>query len=217
MKQLVTALVAAIALLAPSAQAHFIFLELNETGLAMRLAEAPGEKSEKALQEKAKPMAVKTDKGEAIETSFGENALAGKVGAETKVVSGSLEYGILDREAQGRGVFMLMYHAKGARTAADAATKLGLPVEIVVEVVDKELKIQVLKNGEPAPAAELTVYSPGADDIELDADDKGQAKLPLPGTGLLGVRAMVREDKAGESGGKPYTFIRHYSTLTFHS
>jgi hypothetical protein len=39
--------------------------------------------------------------------------------------------------------------------------------------------------------------------------------VDLPKEGWVGIRAMVAEDKSGEHDGKPYTMVRHYSTLTF--
>lgn len=213
--QLATALTMAALCFAPQTSAHFIFLELKDDSVAMRFSEAPGEETEKELQEKAKPMAVKTDSGTAVTMAFGEDALSGTVAAEIKAVSGSLDYGVLDRGSQGRGVFMLVYHAKGVRSLAEAATKLGLPVEVIAEAKEGQLEIQVLRDGAPAAGAELTLSIEGKEDLELNADEMGKAKVALPEKGTLGIRAMVREEKAGEADGKAYTFVRHYSTLTF--
>lgn len=201
-----------------TAQAHFIFLQFENGKVSMRLAEGPADASGKDLQEKIAPVQVKTAKGDVLTMVSGQEALWADAGPDVNVVTASFEYGVLDRSAQGRGVFMLLYHAKAAKTAAEAATKAGLPVEVVAEVKDGTLHIEVLNDGKPAPAAELTIAQEGyAEVIEEDTDAQGKATVPVSSEGWIAIRAMVPQEKSGESNGTGFTAVRHYSTLVFPS
>lgn len=203
-------------MLGMSAQAHFVFLRFADTIVEMGFAEAPAEETPRDLQERVMPAKVRTASGEVLEFTSAEHALEAPVADDVDLAAGSLEYGVLDRSAQDRGVFMLYYHAKGVRDGAKAGENAGLPVEVIGRLNGAELEIEVLHEGKPAAMAELTISQEGgAEDIELDTDEAGKAKVTLENSGLVGVRAMVREDKAGEHDGTAYTLVRHYSTLTF--
>lgn len=197
------------------ARAHFIFIELppNEAGVArMRLAEEPLEASNKELQEKCAPMAVKTGDGQAVTFEFGEDAMSAKVEEATPLLLGSLDYGIMTRG----GEYLLVYHAKSARTPEIAAQEAGLPVEVLGEVKEGNLIVTVLQGGKPAAGSELVVNLPTADEqAKATTNEAGQATFPIEPGGWVGVRAKVQEARTGTHGDKEYNEVRSYSTLTF--
>lgn len=197
------------------ARAHFIFLELAEdAAVTMRFSEVPGEATKSWLQELAAPMVVRDVNGETVAMSPGEGALTGKASPGTRVVRGSLDYGVLDREKEGRGVFMLVYHAKGVAGMDVADKPVGMPLEVLASEADGRLTVTVLRGGKPVAGAEVVVSVAGVElEGELASDASGEVSLALPGPGVLGVRALVKEDRQGEAEGKTYSQVRHYTTL----
>ena len=201
-----------------AAQAHFIWIELPPelaTAAHMRFAEEPGEATSADMQALAAPMAVKTAGGDAVTFAPGDDALTAAVAEDVAAAGGTLDYGVLDRSEGGRGVFMLVYHAKAARTLADAAEPMGLPLEVIASEADGTVTVTVLHNGEPAAGAELQVFLPAVlEPAETTTGTDGKATFDVSGTDWLGVRAMVPEEKSGEHDGKAYDLVHHYSTLT---
>lgn len=201
---------------APLANAHFIWLELDADTpelLQVRFSEEPLEETTADLQAKAAPMAIHAADASPIATAIGEGALEGKAPADTPLVAGTIQYGVMDR---GGEVYMLVYHAKGTRGAEPAAKASGLPVEIVGEVKDDALTITVLHDGKPvADSALVAVLPQELEHVEGKTDAAGQATFPLTEGGWVGIRAMVPVEGAGEHDGKTYERSRHYSTLTF--
>lgn len=197
--------------------AHFMWLELPaETPgeVHLRFTEEPQEKTRQSMQEKAMPMRVHLPGGESIAMEQGEESLVGKVAAETSVVLGSLDYGVLDKSAEGRGKFLLVYHAKGVRSAADAETPAGLPVELTAKREGNVLLVTVLKDGKPVPTAEIVATVPGSEEaLTTETDEQGRATLKFNGEGWIGVRAMVADHTPGEHNGEAYELTRAYTTL----
>ncbi|MBX3180087.1 MAG: hypothetical protein KF886_22275 [Candidatus Hydrogenedentes bacterium] len=202
-------------LLALSAQAHFIFLELppNAPDVAhMRFAEEPLEPTTPDLQERSAPMVVKTDSGAEVAFAGGEDARVASVSPETTALLGSLDYGVIERG----GEFLLVYYAKAARNAAEAGAASGLALEVLADVKDGSLTVTVLHGGKPASGAELVVNLPGADEqATTTTNAAGQASFPIEPGGWVGLRARVVESRSGAHDGKAYTEVRSYSTLTF--
>ncbi|MFM1921246.1 MAG: hypothetical protein RLZZ303_2880 [Candidatus Hydrogenedentota bacterium] len=206
-----------ILMTALAGHAHFMWLELPEETLGevhLRFTEEPQEKRRQSMQEKAQPMQVRLPGGESIVMEPGEEALVGKVTTDTALVVGSLDYGVLDKTAEGRGKFLLVYHAKGVRSAADAAKPAGLPVELMAKRNGNSLLVTVLKDGQPAAATEIVATVPGSEEaLNAVTDENGQATLKFNGEGWIGVRAMVAEQTPGEHNGEAYELTRAYTSL----
>ena len=202
------------------ANAHFLWLELPKEApdkVLLRFSEGPGEKTPKGMQEKAKPMAVKSADGKLIEMGFGEESLSGTINAGPAVVGGSLTYGVLDKESEGRGVFLLNYCAKAVREVEASGKSLGLPGELTAKVAGGTLQVWVTKDGKPVEKAEYAVSLPGEKEpAEAYSDAEGKASFPMGTEGWIGVRVMVPEQQKGELDGKKYELVRNYSTLTFY-
>lgn len=210
----------ATAVFSQPAFAHFIFIELppESPGMVhMRFSDEPLEATNRRFQRLIEHTIVHTACDHTVEMGFGEEALEGAVPADTPSVAGSLLYGVLDRSEQGRGIFLLQYHAKGVRALCGAESRVGLPLEIVAEQRGNRLIFTVLHNGEPAPGAEVWALAPGHfEPLTLETNAAGQAEVPFDRRGWLGIRAMVAEDIAGEHEGEAYELTRHYTTLTLY-
>lgn len=143
-----------------------------------------------------------------------------KGGMETKTdspcVGATLDYGVVDRQTEGRGVFWLKYYAKGATTFAASQENLQLPVELTAsERSDGTPVVTVLRDGKPAEGAEVVVEdSGGGTAFDGMTGANGTAVLPQTHGGPLQVRALITDHTPGVHGGKPYDLVRSYSTLT---
>lgn len=151
-----------------------------------------------------------------IEARCNGNVLAATLSSSVSVVTASQTWGVLDRSAEGRGVFLLTYDAKTVKDYAAASWRVGRECEIRAEAEDAICLASVERQGKPAPGAAVVVHRPGAKEpLSLVADSRGQVRFQLVGKGLCGIRAMVVEPGAGTYEGQLYELQRHYATLTF--
>ncbi len=213
--RLLTALL--ILLGSTATQAHFVWIELppNAPNKAyMRLAEAPLERTNQKLQDLCAPMTVTTLDKKAVDFLPGDDKRVAEIDEEVGLLLGNLEYGIMDRRESGGEQYLLEYHAKAARTLADAARETSLPVDILASVSGSTLTVTVRFQGKAYEGSELTMDLPGAvEPLTGTTDAAGQATFPIEPGGWIGVRALVPESKAGEFDGKAYANSRHYGTL----
>jgi N-acetylneuraminic acid mutarotase len=128
------------------------------------------------------------------------------------------DLGVLNR---GDAVFRLQYYAKSGPdvnhpqwTSIDAGPQLRL--DVVPVVVDDELVVRVMFDGQPAEGAQVTLFSPKMDG-EATTDAQGTVKFPYKAGGVVSLRAKVVEPVAGELDGKSFPETRHYSTIAFNS
>jgi hypothetical protein len=138
------------------------------------------------------------------------------------VLGGVCRYGVVKK---GKAEpFLLVYCAKallgGTPHGAPEPFWKGnkrLPLEIVL--VEGKPKARVLYHGKPVAGAEVVIVAPGqAEPKECKTDAQGAVPLEGPGAdGLYALRARHVIAKAGEQGGKKYTEVRYYSTLTFRA
>lgn len=128
----------------------------------------------------------------------------------------SYDYGVMTR---GNDTFLLKYHAKSQpspepdkwRAIADAQR---LPLELVAQLKDGRTILTVLWQGKPLAQSTVTVTGPGIDKKREEAtNEKGEVSFELKSPGLYSIRAKHTEATKGEFEGKPYSSIRHYSTL----
>lgn len=127
------------------------------------------------------------------------------------------DYGVISR---GGEPFALKYYAKvypsslpGTWQAVNDTERL--PLEVTPELDGSSLLLKVTFGGKPAAGATVTIGGPGlSEDLEGTADDKGVFRCNVTESGRFSIRARHIEETAGESEGKAYSQIRHYSTLT---
>lgn len=130
-------------------------------------------------------------------------------------VAVALDYGVLDKRDQGRGLFWLNYFAKAAASPAASQVKLGLPVELTFSKgANGQSIVTVLEKGNPAPAADVVIEEPdGTVAFEGKTNPDGTIAIPAA-KGMLAVRALVTTEKKGNHDGKAYDLVRSYCTLT---
>jgi uncharacterized GH25 family protein len=205
--------------LAVNAHAHFAWIELPPDApgvVQLRFEEAPGERTRESLQELVKGMQAETNTGTTLSFTVGDGALESERPDGATRAWGSYDYGVLDRSEQGRGVFMLVYHAKAVAEASEAGEKVGLPLEVTAELDGQNLTCTVLYKGEPAADTEVFLSLPGVvEETEMKTDASGQVRALVMEDGWVGARATAPEEGAGEIDGEKYELTRHYSTLTF--
>lgn len=202
-----------------SAHAHFLWGEVGEENpplAKISFAEGSGEISTDVPVERIevarawtpdkKPLALQTGGG--VRRAPLQNA---------RVFGAAQTWGVLDKTAEGRGVFKLEYHAKAAATLADASTLASLPLELFATRDGVKGVLVSLKRGDkPVSKTVLYLHEPNEEKPRtLTTDDKGEAHFESKTPGLYGLRASWGDDKAGELNGKKYALTRHYTTLSF--
>lgn len=201
--------------LAPSlASAHFLWATFDSqtkmvgVGLLERPGEDPLPLGEMAnrVRPSSKSLTLKPD-GNWMRGSVKDNA-----------VGVSLDYGVLDRREEGRGLFWLCYYAKAAKDAAAAQKKIGLPVELILgKTKDGRRNVTALSAGKPAPMADIAVeLAGGKPPVEGKTGPDGTFVLPAS-TGPIAIRVLVTDPARGTREGKAYDLARSYSTLTVGS
>lgn len=203
-----------VAGIAPMASAHFVWavMDSGKGEMHVEFSEAPGDSiipkfagksaDAKGWAPKQSPLGLKVD-GDAL------------VAAARDVAGVTLSYGVLDKEAEGRGTFLLQYYAKAASTPQASKTKVGLTFELsVATLADGRVTIAAEKSGKPVGGAELSIHLPGQENpLEAKTDASGTFTIPKV-KGLLAIRAGTFEAASGSVAGKSYKEIRHYTTLT---
>jgi hypothetical protein len=201
------------------AHAHFLWAEVApapQPSFRLSFGEAAGDPTPPELLERIRPARATTPDGKPLPLQPGDGALVASLPAGTKVAGAGQRWGVLDRSAEGRGVFLLQYYAKAAGDAAAAAAKAGLHVEVFARPEGGSWVVTVLHGTRPEAGAELNVQCPGgAEPLALKTDAKGEARFSASGAGKCAIRALAVENERGEFEGKPYTLKRYYSTLTF--
>lgn len=130
------------------------------------------------------------------------------------VVGVALDYGVLDRSDQGRGIFWLNYFAKAAASPAASQVKLGLPVELTFAKTATKSVITVLEKGRPVMGAVVVIEEPDGT-VAFEGKTAPDGTIAIPASkGALAVRALVEKSVKGSHDGKAYDLIRNYSTLT---
>lgn len=197
---------ALLAALAASAHAHFLWATLDpaKKTVSVGLQETPSE-APLPLAGRAKVVRV-----EGVSLAAEGNWLRGP--APRDVVGASLDYGVLDRSADGRGKFWLKYYAKAAATVEASRKSVGLPVEISLRrITDGIMIAKVAQNGKPVEGAEVTIEVSTGDkglDNGGKTDALGEIQMQQS-SGPFAIRVLVTENVKGPG----YDLIRSYSTL----
>ncbi|MBC7808000.1 MAG: hypothetical protein H7145_17870, partial [Akkermansiaceae bacterium] len=100
-----------------------------------------------------------------------------------------------------------------------AATVTKTPAELLARRDGETLVVSVRQGGWPVAQTEVWVHTPGSDTpVSIRTDELGEARVTFPTGkigGFVGVRALVKEAKPGEAGGKKYPAVHRWATLTF--
>jgi hypothetical protein len=215
-----------LALPAPDARAHFLFirvLPLAEGGRAAEvyfseLAEAGdprfiGKVAHTRLWLQAAP--GKFEELKAHRAADRLRAWVPETGSV--VVVGSCTYGVLARPKQTP--FLLRHFPKALAGSPDDLNRMQahgkLPLEVVATFEEGLVRLVALKDGKPVPRAEFVTVDASLANVKLTADEDGRASWKPPAPGAYSVYTRDTRKEAGEAGGKKYDEIRDFATAAF--
>jgi len=198
-----------------AAQAHFVWAEIDQNEVHVALSEGPGEAGIR-FDQVQKSVVTAGGKTLTLNPQNGKSYLAATLPPNTDVAAASNNWGVLDRTDQGRGVFLLYYYAKAARTLADAAQPSNLPAQWYAKYQDGKILATLVEKGVPVAGAAVEIILPDGQSKDTVTDSSGKVLFDSTGTGLYGVKALLKSQKSGSYEGKKYPGIHSYSTLTFH-
>lgn len=214
MKLIRSLLVAVAVVTVGIAQAHFVWATLSPDGTTLRLqfAELPNDSVIPEFAGKATPTFVFAGPNEPVKMAQDKDDIGlylAKLGKPRNVAGADLVYGLMDRTAD---VYLLHYYAKAATTIETALEAVGTPVELFIVAKDGGKAVELRRNGQAVPGAEIILYSPDGKQTKLAADAAGSAAIPAD-VAVACVRGMAPETASGTLNGKEYKQIRHYATL----
>ncbi|MCA9075218.1 MAG: hypothetical protein KDA93_09315 [Planctomycetaceae bacterium] len=128
---------------------------------------------------------------------------------------GSHDLGIFDR---GDAVFGLRYYAKtGPAITSDAwsntVTDDDLRLDIVPRFEEGNVTVTLRFDGVAVANAQVVASGPGLDDFEGMTNGHGEASFAVADSGVYSIRARHIENSPGESDGRKYNEVRHYTTV----
>lgn len=196
-----------------TAHAHFIWATIEGGQVRFALLENPSEAPNPQFAKYVEALKTPLILGATVEGARSCALPTGKTTAYAESIIGAKK-----REETS---YLLVYHAKGAASLADAATTGGACVELLATREGEKLTVTALHGGKPAPQAAVTLHLPGVEETQsATTDTKGIAHFTLPQSltpGFIGVRANVIETKSGEYQGAAYTEVHHWATLAVPS
>ncbi len=197
----------ALASLATSARAHFVWLERDASGATAAFfgewANGIRETEEGYLKLIAAPKAFTADGNQLAVTRANDRL---PIAAES--AAGDVRLANLYLSEKGKS--LTHYQAKLGRT--ETAAKFAL--ELVPTATDSN-HFTLLLNGAPLPKADVTLFTSSGWNrtFKTDAAGKVSIETPWPGQAVLEVAHV--EKTPGEHEGRAYETIRHVFTLTF--
>jgi uncharacterized GH25 family protein len=198
-----------------AAQAHFIWAEIDQNEVHVALSERPGEDGIRFDQVQK---SVITSGGQTLllNPQDGKTYLAATLPPQSNVAAASNNWGVMDRTNQGRGIYLLYYHAKAARTIADAVKPSDLPAQWYAKSQNGQILATLVRKGVPVPGAAVEIILPGGQSQKTVTDSNGKVLFDSAGEGIYGIKALLTSSESGAYEGKTYPAIRSYTTLTFH-
>jgi uncharacterized GH25 family protein len=216
MRYLLAALLAAA--LATAAAAHFVYVVPAKDGTTVQVVFSDSlDPDENVAIEKVAALKLTAraadGKDVPVEHKTDKHALAATVPAGTKVVYGTVTYGLLSRPNTKPA--LLVYHPKAILGECDAkAATVGAKaaLEVVPVTAGGKTAFHVHAAGKPVADAEVSLLLPNGDKSKLKTDKDGKTE-PVAGAGRYAVWARHTDPTAGEHDGKKYEEVRHYATL----
>lgn len=208
-----------LSLAAHTTHAHFFYVEFdpeNSAAVILRFGESMRDSTSENMQKIAAEMPVKDSEGTVLDFEPKEEFLIGSVDSSSSLVSGMLDYGVLDDSEDEGKKFMLKYYARASRDSGSAARSSDLPLDIVAKSQGDEIEFTITLHGEPVKGSNVAVETPDmAQPLDVVTDAAGRVTVSLPGTGPVGVLASTREPVTGAFEDVAYDHVRHYATATF--
>jgi hypothetical protein len=201
---------------AAPAQAHFLWVAVDPGAQKSNLTfgETPDEVTPEGLVARLAAAQVRDGAGKTLTLTEGESGWVGPLPGKA-LVAATQSWGVVDRSGDGTGAFLLEYYAKGGAGLSETAAEAALPFELFARQ-DAGQIVATLRRGEQVVAeSPVRISLPSGRALDRTSDAKGEVRFDSEGGGQYGVRARWLEDRKGESGGKSYGEVRHYTTLTF--
>ncbi|MFO0898362.1 MAG: DUF3386 family protein [Pirellulales bacterium] len=222
-------LAALLAALAVPAQAHFVWVSIEQgsngrpearvwfgedpsPGAAHLVPKVAHTKLQSVGGDQASDVELEQVTGDGVGEWVGELPTDGPL-----AIRAICDYGTY---GHGGPLTLVQYYAKALKPATSAelaatARDEKLPLDIVPELTPEGLRFTVYWQGKPAAKTPVSVLDVEGEDEELTTDEQGQALHRNPGKGLISARVGQREaDKAGERNGKQYESVSNFTTLT---
>jgi hypothetical protein len=199
------------------ARAHFLWVAVGEKSPNAHLTfgETPDEKTPEDLVPKLAPARAWDGADHVLALTQGKGGWTGKTAAGSTTVAVTQSWGVVDFSGDGTGAFLLEYYAKGGTGLKETAADLKLPFEIFARQEAGQLVARVQLKGSPLPGSPVHVSLPGGRSLDLTSDAQGEVRFDPDGKGRYGLRARWINERKGQSEGKAYGEVRHYTTLTF--
>lgn len=197
--------------LAVPAQAHFLWVVVGDQApkAQLVLAENPGEETVADLIPK---IAAKAWDAAGQSVTFQKQEKTWVADAPAAVAA-KQSWGLMDH---GGKPFMIEYYAKGGATPEATEVSLKLPYELFARQEGGEVVAWLTQDGMPVAETPVNLHQPGGGkSVELKTDAKGEVRFKPEFGGHYGLRARFIEARGGESAGKAYEEVRHYTTLAF--
>lgn len=204
--------------LAAFAAAHFVYVVPAKDGQTLQVVFSDNLDPDEAVAiEKVTGLKLmaRGDKGEtmAVEHKTDKHALTAMVPAKTKLLFGTVTYGLMSRKDTKPA--LLVYHPKAVMVGCDAKlATIGekAAIEIIPSTHDGKTTFEVHAAGKPVPEVELSVLLPNGEKVKWKTDKSGKTEA-IAASGRYAIWAKHTEAKSGEHDGKKYEEIRHYATL----
>lgn len=207
----------ALLLAAGAARAHYLWIELPQSGAVVYFGEYDEklhERSPGRLDDIRAPRAWTLDKGERRELRVERGADGfSLVGARSRsIIVEETAHAVRDWTPHGAGIVKPLFYARFAGSARPVPASLTLDIVPASEGFET---LAVYFRGKPLPKAKLEIYAPNGWKQEQRTDDQGHAALRLLWRGQYVVEVTHLEKVPGEFEGARYEVLRHRTTLSF--
>ncbi|PHS18465.1 MAG: hypothetical protein COA78_02240 [Blastopirellula sp.] len=222
-KMMLLVLIAALIAPLQQANAHFVWLSINEDGQAVEVhfgEDASGD--DPALLKRLEGIEVNqillNSEVKKLDVQLTEESLSAKLRNPKAggLVIASYNYGVIQR---GDAKFQLKYYAKTGPAADHASwgkvkTQELADFDIIPTVSGNQVSLQVVFKGKPISGSEVIGSGPKFFELESVSDSSGTVNFEIKDSGIYSIRARHIEKSAGKKDGKSYSETRHYATIT---
>lgn len=204
---------ATLSLVAPDAQAHYLWLERDGQGPAKAyFGEYANDRYEKAgglLDRFTNLRAFMASTKEAlnVEKRSDRFDIAAKGVGDLRAFDDSIA---ARPDSDRGGKTRTIYYAKAGRSETSAKLEFEL---VPASANGKEFTL--LLRGAPVAKTELTLFAPSKWAKILETDDHGRVTFPTPWQGRYVAEIVYFENKPGGEGDGKYDRVRHISSLSF--
>jgi len=204
--------------LAAFAAAHFVYVVPAKDGQTLQVVFSDSLEPDEAVAiEKVTGLKLlaRDENGQTttVEHKTDKHSLTATVPAKSKLLFGTVTYGLMSRKDTKPA--LLVYHPKAVMAGCDAKlATIGdkAAIEIIPITHDGKTAFEVHAAGKPVPEVELSVLLPNGEKAKWKTDKSGKTEA-IAASGRYAIWTKQTEAKSGEHDGKKYEEIRHYATL----